>query len=162
MRTERDNVELFFIWRDLDLVVLSADQQDLLKSVTRARAASARTVERAWIILLAGGGLQDRQIAAVLKITPEKAARWRNQFLDGCLKSTEEARNPFLDGGLAALYQDARLGRPPMITPAKVQEVIRKTTQETPPTRLIGARAAWQRPQASAKRACVGSGINMV
>jgi transposase len=117
------------------LVVLSADQQDLLKSVTLARAASARTVERAWIILLAGGGLQDRQIAAVLKITPEKAARWRNQFLDGCLKSTEEARNPFLDGGLAALYQDARLGRPPMITPAKVQEVIRKTTQETPPNK---------------------------
>jgi Homeodomain-like domain len=62
------------------------------------------------------------------------AARWRNQFLDGCLKSTEEARNPFLDGGLAALYQDARRpGRPPTITLAKVQEVIRKTTQEKPP-----------------------------
>lgn len=29
------------------------------------------------------GGLQDQQIATKLKITPEKAARWRNRFLDG-------------------------------------------------------------------------------
>src|ERR1017187_1928720 len=35
-------------------------------------------VERARIVLLAGAGLQDQQIAAWLKITPEKAARWRN------------------------------------------------------------------------------------
>jgi len=53
-----------------------------------------------------------------LKITPEKAARWRNRFLDG---------------GFAALDKDAPPhGRTPTITPAKMQEVIRKTTQETP------------------------------
>jgi len=67
---------------------------------------------------LAGAGLQDQQIAAKLKITPEKAARWRNRFLDG---------------GCAALEKDApRPGRTPTITPAVVQEVIRKTTQEKP------------------------------
>jgi transposase len=49
---------------------------------------------------------------------PEKAARWRNRFLDG---------------GLAALDKDApRPGRTPTITPSKIQEVIRKTTQEKP------------------------------
>jgi transposase len=70
------------------------------------------------IVLLASAGLQDQQIAAELKITPEKAARWRNRFLDG---------------GLAALDKDApRPGRRPTITQATIQEVIRKTTQEKP------------------------------
>ena len=74
--------------------------------------------ERARIVLLAAGGMQDKQIAAKLRIMPEKAARWRNRFLDG---------------GLAALDKDApRPGRPSTITPAKIQEVVRKTTQEKP------------------------------
>src|SRR5579864_5932353 len=99
-------------------IVLSADQRKILESRARARSAPARSVERARIILLAGAGLRDQQIAAKLKITPEKAARWRNRFLDG---------------GFAALDKDApRPGRTPTITPAKVQEVIRKTTQEKP------------------------------
>ena len=68
--------------------------------------------------MLAAGGMQDKQIAAKLRIMPEKAARWRNRFLDG---------------GLAALDKDApRPGRPSTITPAKIQEVVRKTTQEKP------------------------------
>jgi transposase len=99
-------------------VVLSSDQQEILEARARARSAPARTVERARIVLLAAAGLQDQQIAAKLKITPEKAARWRNRFLDG---------------GFAALDKDApRPGRTPAITPAKVQEVIRKTAQEKP------------------------------
>jgi len=99
-------------------VVLSADQQEILESRARARSAPARSVERARIVLLAAAGWQDRQIAAKLKITSAKAARWRNRFLDG---------------GLAALDKDApRPGRTPIITPAKVQEVIRKTTREKP------------------------------
>lgn len=99
-------------------VVLSAEQRESLEARARARKAPARSVERARIVLLAGMGLQDRQIAAQLKITPEKAARWRNRFLDG---------------GFAALDKDApRPGRTPTITPAKVRQVIRKTTQEKP------------------------------
>ena len=99
-------------------VVLSAEWQAILQSRARARSAPARSVERARIVLLAAAGWQDRQIAAKLKITAAKAARWRNRFLDG---------------GLAALDKDApRPGRTPIITPAKVQEVIRKTTQEKP------------------------------
>lgn len=99
-------------------VVLNAEQRQALEFCARARRASARSVERARIVLLAGEGRQDRQIAARLKITPEKAARWRKRFLDG---------------GLAALDKDApRPGRTPLITPAKVREVIRKTTREKP------------------------------
>src|SRR5712675_1177660 len=81
-------------------ILFSADQREILESRTRARSAPARSVERARIILLAGAGLQDRQIAARLKITPEKAARWRNRFLDG---------------GLAALDKDA---------PAHIEDLI--------------------------------------
>src|SRR5258707_214291 len=94
------------------LVVLRSDQREALESRVRARNVSARSVERARIVLHAAMGLQDKQIAADLKITPEKAARWRNRFLDG---------------GIAALDSDApRSGRPPTVTPERVQEVIRK------------------------------------
>ncbi len=99
-------------------VVLESDQQEALETRARARSASARSVERARIVLLANAGLQDREIAARLAITPEKAARWRNRFLDG---------------GLPALEKDApRPGRTPTITPAKIQDVIRMTTQGKP------------------------------
>ena len=77
-----------------------------------------RSVERARIVLMAGSGMQDKHIAATLRITPEKAARWRNRFLDG---------------GLAALDKDApRPGRTRTITAAKVREVVRRTTQHAP------------------------------
>ena len=99
-------------------VVLNAEQRDLLESRARARSAPARSVERARIVLLAAAGMQDKQIAAKLRIMPEKAARWRKRFLDG---------------GPAALDKDApRPGRTPTIPPAKIQEVVRKTTQEKP------------------------------
>jgi transposase len=99
-------------------VVLSADQQEILQSRARARSAPARSVERARIVLLAGTGLQDQQIAVELKITAEKVARWRNRFLDG---------------GFAGLDKDApRPGRTPTITAAMEQEVVRKTTREKP------------------------------
>src|ERR1022692_3717620 len=129
------------------VVVLSAEQREMLESRARARSAAARSVERARIVLLAAAGMQDKQIAAKLRIMPEKAARWRNRFLDG---------------GLAALDKDApRPGRPSTITPAKIQEVVRKTTQEKPRPHT-GAHAAWPGPQASARRVCAGSGISMV
>src|SRR5260370_17340307 len=99
-------------------VVLSSEQQEILEARARARSAPARSVERARIVLLAGAGLQDQQIATKLKITPEKAARWRKRFLDD---------------GLATLDKDApRPGRPPTITPAKSKGVIRKTRGEKP------------------------------
>ena len=99
-------------------VVLSAEQRDILEARARARSAAARSVERARIVLLAAAGMENRHIAAKLRIMPEKAARWRDRFLDG---------------GLAALDKDApRPGRPSTIPSAKIQEVVLKTTQEKP------------------------------
>ena len=71
-------------------VVLSNEQRDMLESRARARSAAARSVERARIVLLAAGGMQDKQIAAKLRIMPEKAARWRNRFLDGGLAALDK------------------------------------------------------------------------
>ena len=61
---------------------------------------------------------RDLEIAAEIGISNQKAARWRGRFLKL---------------GLAGLEKDApRPGRTPTITAAKVQEVVRRTTQEKP------------------------------
>src|SRR5688500_10650094 len=99
-------------------VKLNSEQRSVLEQHARARSMPARVVERARIVLRAADGLQDRQIAEELSITPEKAARWRNRFLDG---------------GLTALQKDApRPGGPRTISDQRITQVVEKTTQEKP------------------------------
>src|SRR3974390_2481337 len=64
-------------------VELSPEQRTALERMARQRSLPARLVERARILLLAADGLENRQIAQRLRITPEKAARWRSRFLAG-------------------------------------------------------------------------------
>jgi hypothetical protein len=64
-------------------VVLDKQGQAALEQLARARSLPARLVERAGIVSRAAAGLRDQQIAAELGITPEKASRWRNRYLDG-------------------------------------------------------------------------------
>jgi transposase len=99
-------------------VELTEDQQRTLQQWARGRSRPARQVERSRVVLLAAAGKQDLEIAAEIGISNQKAARWRKRFLKL---------------GLAGLERDApRPGRTPSITPARVQEVIWKTTQEKP------------------------------
>ena len=99
-------------------VVLTEDQKRTLHQWALGRSLPARQVERARVVLLAAAGKQDLEIAAEVGISNQKAARWRKRFLEL---------------GLAGLEKDApRPGRTPTITSAKVQEVVRKTTQEKP------------------------------
>src|SRR4030095_8964501 len=99
-------------------VVLPEDQERTLHQWARGRSLPARQVERARVVLLAAAGKQDLEIASANGISNQKAARWRKRFLKM---------------GLAGLEKDAyRPGRTPTITSAKVQDVIRKTTQEKP------------------------------
>ncbi len=99
-------------------VILSAEQRQLLQQQARARSLPVRQVERARVVLRAAEGLQDKEIAAELGITPEKAARWRHRFLKG---------------GVAALQKDApRPGRPRTVLAATVTQIVHKTTQEKP------------------------------
>jgi len=60
-------------------VALDTEQRSRLEAIVRSRKLPARLVERWRIVLLAAAGKQNRQIATELKITPEKAARWRNR-----------------------------------------------------------------------------------
>src|SRR5512141_3239410 len=100
-------------------VLLNDEQRGVLGPWARARSLPLRQVERAKVVLRAAAGKQDIEIAQELGISNQKAARWRKRFLQA---------------GLGGLERDApRSGRTPTITAALAQEVIRKTTQETPP-----------------------------
>ena len=100
-------------------VTLTEQQRKQLEANVRGRSLSARLVERSRIVLLAAAGARDSDIAATLNITPHKVARRRSRFLDL---------------GPAGLEKDAaRPGRPALISAAKIQAVVTKTTQELPP-----------------------------
>ncbi len=99
-------------------VAIDEGQRLILEQQARARSLPARVVERSKIVLLAADGKPDLAIAGELGISPKKAARWRNRFLDV---------------GLKGLEKDApRPGRTSSIGPELVQQVIEKTTQAKP------------------------------
>jgi transposase len=100
-------------------ITLSSDQQAVLEQWARSRSLPARVVERARIVLWAAEGLQDKQIAAAIKITPKKVSRWRSRFLTL---------------GMAGLERDAyRPGRSPRINASLVRRVVNLTTRQKPP-----------------------------
>jgi transposase len=99
-------------------IELSSEERAVLEQQARGRSLPVRLVERSRIVLRAADGLQDREIAAELGITPEKAARWRNRFLDG---------------GREALVKDApRPGRKRTVTDRKTAWIVKLTTSTKP------------------------------
>jgi len=99
-------------------ILLNPEQRTALERLARQRSMPARVVERARIVLLAAAAWENKQIAARLGITPEKAARWRKRFLEG---------------GIAALEKDApRPGRTRTITDHRVKKVVDMTLHEKP------------------------------
>ncbi|HET6843014.1 MAG TPA: IS630 family transposase [Candidatus Angelobacter sp.] len=99
-------------------IVLSDEVRLRLQKLARGRATAVRIAQRSRIVLLAGEGLQNKQIARQMKVAPRMAALWRERFLalgvDGLLK----------DAG--------RPGRTPSIAALTVTEVIEKTTRSKP------------------------------
>ncbi len=99
-------------------VVLDNSQQQALEQWARSRSLPARQVERAKVVLLAAEGKTDLEISAALRISNQKAARWRKRFLRF---------------GLAGLEKDApRPGRKPAIPISVKEELVHKTTQSKP------------------------------
>lgn len=97
---------------------ISSEERVKLESFARGRSTPARLVQRAQIILLAAAGKENQEIAAELGIVRHTAARWRNRYIQL---------------GLAGIEKDApRSGRLPSLPETLIQEVVRKTTQETP------------------------------
>lgn len=96
-------------------IVLSEEVRRKLEQQSRGRSTQARVVLRSRIVLLAAEGLQNKQIAAALKVAPRMAALWRSRFLEH---------------GIEGLLQDApRPGRTATICRASL---INKTTQSIP------------------------------
>lgn len=109
-------------------VTLNAAQRRQLDRYARGRQVAVRLALRARIVLLAADGFQNKQIAERLRVSRQLVARWRTRFLEG---------------GVAGIEKDApRSGRRPAVTTEKVQQIIRKTTRETPPNATHWSRRA--------------------
>jgi transposase len=99
-------------------IVIEADVRRKLEQQARGRSTAARVVLRSRIVLLAADGLQNKQIAAILKVAPRMVTLWRGRFLYQ---------------GIAGLLKDApRPGRTPSITTEVTAILIAKTTLSTP------------------------------
>lgn len=100
-------------------ISVTVKQRAQLTRYARGRNVPMRLMQRAKMVLLAAEGRQNTEIANMLTTTAPTVARWRLRFLQR---------------GMAGIEKDApRPGRKPRLSPATVQEIIHKTTQETPP-----------------------------
>jgi transposase len=102
-------------------VVLSAEDRNRLERLSRGRTVAVRVVERARIILLAAGGKQNQEIAKICRTSRRTVGVWRRRFaetgIDGILKDAPRSR------------------RRRILSEEVIQEIVRKTTQETPSAR---------------------------
>jgi transposase len=100
-------------------ITLTDEERVTLTKWARGRSTPARLVQRAKIILAAADGLENKSIAAQLGCTRRTVGTWRTRFVKE---------------RLAGLEHDApRGGRTPAQRIRFEAEIIRKTTQETPP-----------------------------
>ena len=100
-------------------IKLTDAERTQLKKYSRGRSTPARLVLRAKIVLLAADGMLNKDIAEKLGAQPRTVGLWRNRFAEG---------------RIAGIEKDAPgRGRPPSIDAETVAEIVRITTQETPP-----------------------------
>ena len=99
-------------------IALPIETRRRLEKQMRGRSTPVRVALRSRIVLLAADGLQNKQIAALMGVTPRMVALWRGRFIAL---------------GVNGLLKDApRPGRTPAISSAVIEQVIAKTTQTTP------------------------------
>jgi len=99
-------------------IALPMETRHRLEKQMRGRSTPVRVAQRSRIVLLAAGGLQNKQIAAQMGVAPRMVALWRGRFIAQDIEG---------------LLKDApRPGRTPTISATIVSAVIAKTTQSTP------------------------------
>jgi transposase len=98
-------------------IQLSEPQQKELEDCAASRTAAARTVQRAKLILGLAAGQTQKKVAAQLGIVRQTVRHWHQRFVQQ---------------GTAGLQDAPRSGRPPAIAPDKIEQIVHKTTQETP------------------------------
>jgi transposase len=98
-------------------IQLTSAQQDELERDANSRTIAVRAMERVKIILGLAAGKTNREIAEQLGIAQHTVRRWAKRFLQQGTDGLEDA---------------PRSGRPRLIGSEKVQQIVHKTTQETP------------------------------
>jgi transposase len=98
-------------------IELSEAERTALEMLSRRRRTAQGLARRAEIVLSAAAGLQNKQIAAQLRLDPTTVGKWRRRFAEHRL-----------DG----LYDEPRPSAPRRIGDEAVAETIRRTLEETP------------------------------
>ena len=99
-------------------LVMSPGQRESLTVLARSSSAPHREVQRAKVLLLAGQGVANAQIAASVGVTPVTVRSWRVRFASEGLAKFGRVR--------------AGRGRKPGISAGKVEEIVRLTLHEKP------------------------------
>jgi transposase len=98
-------------------IELTDEERAQLEGWARRRTSAQSLALRSRIVLLAGEGVNNTEIAARLGVAVSSARKWRNRFAEHRL-----------DG----LLDEPRPGRPRTVTDEQVEEVIVKTLETTP------------------------------
>lgn len=109
-------------------IVLNETEREQLLAWARRRKTAQALAMRSQVVLGCAEGLENKAVAARLRVTPQTVCKWRNRFA--------EQR---LDGLLDA----PRAGAPRTIDDAQVDAVIARTLEAVPRMPRTGARAAW-------------------
>ena len=100
-------------------IELTEKERATLEGYARGRSTPTRLVLRAKIVLRSAKGMDNKDIASELELQQKTVGLWRRRFAQQ---------------RLAGIEKDAPgRGRPSSISPKRVAEIVRITTQETPP-----------------------------
>ena len=98
-------------------IVLSEEEHQQLRSITRSYSLPHGLVIRAQIILLSAAGYSNKEIAQRVGRSPQIVCKWRQRYLQQ---------------GLSGLHDELRAGRPRSISDEKIAALIRKTLNTKP------------------------------
>ena len=98
-------------------LILNETEQKELTDLVRSRSIPAGIMTRAKIVLLCGAGRSTPEVAAELKLSVQTACKWRDRFKRG---------------GVAALRDEVRPGRPRTIGEERVAQLLQKTIDAKP------------------------------
>ena len=103
--------------RPKQVIILSKEEEEQLKSIMGSRSLPYGLVTRARIIIMAAEGATNKAIADKIGYSPQSVGLWRRRFLEH---------------GIQGLHDELRLGRPRSISDEQVAELVRKTLQTKP------------------------------
>jgi transposase len=100
-------------------LAITVEQREVLERLSGSRTAAYREAQRAQVLLMAGQGRANTQIAAEVGVSPATVTAWRLRFSQEGLKAFAGVR--------------PGRGRKPSIPSEKVAEIVHATLHEKPP-----------------------------